>query len=218
MGQVSQALPEAVRDFITPTSKKMLIGGKWVDAASGKTFATVNPATAETLAMVAEGDAEDVNRAVEAARKAFDDGPWPHMKPAERTKVLLKVADLIDKHRDELAQLETLDNGKTLFESRNVDIPGAAETFRYYAGVCETLRAEVTPPRGNYLSMTHYDPYGVVVAITPWNSPLTMEAQKVAPAGTGRVPRRRRVAERSVGKRTRGPGLAKRFSYRQAGR
>src|SRR5262245_66077061 len=95
MSQVSQALPEAVRGFITPASKKMLIGGKWVDAASGKTFTTVNPATAETLAVVAEGDKEDVNRAVEAARKAFDEGPWPHMKPAERTKVLLRIEDLL---------------------------------------------------------------------------------------------------------------------------
>src|SRR5262245_52088151 len=107
MSQVSHALPEAVRDFITPASKKMLIGGKWVDAASGKRFATANPANAETLALIAEGDAEDINRAVAAARKAFDEGPWPSIKPADRTKVLLRIAELIDKHRDELAQLET---------------------------------------------------------------------------------------------------------------
>ena len=115
MPQESHALPEAVRGFITPASKKMLIGGKWVDAVSGKTFITVNPATAEPLAQVAEGDAADIDRAVAAARKAFDEGPWPHEKPAQRTKVLLKIAELIDKHSDELAQLETLDNGKTIF-------------------------------------------------------------------------------------------------------
>ena len=182
MGQVSQALPEAVRDFITPASKKMLIGGKWVDAASGKTFATVNPATAETLAMVAEGDAEDVNRAVEAARKAFDDGPWPHMKPAERTKVLLKVADLIDKHRDELAQLETLDNGKTLFESRNVDIPGAAETFRYYAGWPTKIYGETNPSDPSFFNYTLREPVGVCGQVIPWNFPLLMAAWKLGPA------------------------------------
>jgi len=182
MGQVSQALPEAVRDFITPTSKKMLIGGKWVEAASGKTFATVNPATAETLALVAEGGAEDINRAVEAARKAFDDGPWPHMKPAERTKLLLKVADLIDKHRDELAQLETLDNGKTLFESRNVDIPGAAETFRYYAGWPTKIYGETNPSDPSFFNYTLREPVGVCGQIIPWNFPLLMAAWKLAPA------------------------------------
>src|SRR5258708_6810324 len=114
MQQESQALPEAVRGFITPSSKKMLIGGKWVDAASGKTFITVNPATGQPLAQVAEGDAADVERAVAAARKAFDESSWTKMKPGERTKLLLRIADLIDQHRDELAQLETLDNGKVI--------------------------------------------------------------------------------------------------------
>src|SRR5215468_8440021 len=100
MKQEAQALPQAVRDFITPSHKKMLIGGRWVDAASGKTFVTVNPATADPIANVAEGDAEDVDRAVQAARRAFDDGPWPREAPAQRTRTLLAIADLIDKHRE----------------------------------------------------------------------------------------------------------------------
>jgi len=182
MGQVLQALPEAVRGFITPVSKKMLIGGKWVEAASGKTFATVNPATAETLAMVAEGDAEDINRAVEAARKAFDTGSWSQMKPSDRTRVLLRIADLIEKHSDELAQLETLDNGKTIFESRNVDIPGAAETFRYYAGWPTKIYGETNPSDPSFFNYTLREPVGVCGQIIPWNFPLMMAAWKLAPA------------------------------------
>jgi acyl-CoA reductase-like NAD-dependent aldehyde dehydrogenase len=182
MGQVSQALPEAVRGFITPTTKKMLIGGKWVDAASGKTFTTVNPATAETLAVVAEGDAEDVNRAVAAARKAFDEGPWPHMKPAERTKVLLRIADLLEKHADEFAQLETLDNGKTIFESRNVDVPGAVDTFRYYAGWPTKIFGETNPSDPSFFNYTLREPVGVCGQIIPWNFPLLMAAWKLGPA------------------------------------
>jgi acyl-CoA reductase-like NAD-dependent aldehyde dehydrogenase len=182
MSHVSQALLEAVRDFITPSSKKMLIGGKWVEAASGKTFTSVNPATAETLAFVAEGDAEDINRAVEASRRAFDEGPWPQMKPAERTKVLLRIADLIDQHSEELAQLETLDNGKTIFESRHVDIPGAAETFRYYAGWPTKIYGETNLSDPSLFNYTLREPVGVCGQIIPWNFPLLMAAWKLAPA------------------------------------
>jgi len=182
MNQETQALPEAVRDFITPGHKKMLIGGKWVDAVSGKTFVTVNPATAEPLAMVAEGDAADIDRAVEAARKAFDEGPWPHEKPSQRTKVLLRIAELIEQHRDELAQLETLDNGKTLFESRNVDIPGAAETFRYYAGWPTKIYGETNPSDPSFFNYTLREPVGVCGQIIPWNFPLMMAAWKLGPA------------------------------------
>ena len=110
-----------------------MIDGKWVEALSGKTFETVNPATGEVLARVAEADADDVDRAVKAARAAFERG-WGESNPFHRTRLLLKIADLIEEHNDELAQLETLDNGKPIFESGNIDVPGAAETFRYYAG------------------------------------------------------------------------------------
>jgi acyl-CoA reductase-like NAD-dependent aldehyde dehydrogenase len=171
-----------VRGFITPGAKKMLIGGQWVEAASGKTFATVNPATGETLALVAEGDAEDIDRAVQAARKAFDEGPWPHEKPFRRTKVLLRIAGLIDRHRDELAQLETLDNGKTIVESRNVDVPGAAETFRYYAGWPTKIFGETNPSDPSFFNYTLREPVGVRGQIIPWNFPLLMAAWKIAPA------------------------------------
>src|SRR5262245_57527685 len=179
--ETQQALSQAVRDFITPSHKKMLIGGEWVDAASGKTFVTVNPATAEPLAMVAEGDAADIDRAVAAARKAFDEGAWPHEKPAERTKVLLRIADLIDKHADELAQLETLDNGKPLFESGNVDIPWAADTFRYYAGWPTKIYGETNPSDPAFFNYTLREPVGVCGQIIPWNFPLLMAAWKLGP-------------------------------------
>ncbi|MGH8009905.1 MAG: aldehyde dehydrogenase family protein, partial [Candidatus Binatia bacterium] len=180
--QSQQALPEAVRGFITPASKKMLIGGKWVDAASGKTFITVNPATGEPLAEVAEGDAEDINRAVEVARKAFDEGPWAQEKPQVRTKLLLRIADLIDSHVDELAQLETLDNGKTIMESRHFDIPAAAEVFRYYAGWPTKIYGETNPSDPAFFNYTLREPVGVCGQIVPWNFPLLMASWKVAPA------------------------------------
>src|SRR5262252_3726985 len=112
----------------------MLIGGKWVDSASGKTFPTVNPATGETICQVAEGGKADIDRAVKAARKAFEEGPWRKMGASERARLIFKLADLLEKHADEFAQLETLDNGKPIKESRYVDLPQAIETFRYYAG------------------------------------------------------------------------------------
>ena len=119
-------LQPSVQSFVSAKTRKMLIDGKWVEAASGKSFETPNPATGEVLARVAEGDAEDVDRAATAARRAFDAGSWSRMPPSERQRLLLRIADLIDQHGDELAQLETLDNGKPLAESRNVDIPSAA--------------------------------------------------------------------------------------------
>src|SRR4029453_18090554 len=138
-------LEPAVESFVSAKARKMLIDGKWVAAASGKTFDTPNPATGQVLARVAEGDAEDIDRAVRAARRAFDDGPWPHTGPSARERILLKVADLIEEHADELAQLETLDHGKTRAESRNVDTPAAAATFRYYAGWPNKLYGETNP-------------------------------------------------------------------------
>src|SRR5216117_2945507 len=114
--QAAQIQP-TVRDFVAAPFRKMLIDGKWVEAASGKVFETPNPATGEVLARVAEGDKEDIDRAVKAARRAFDDGAWARMRPVERQRLLFKIADLIEQHGEELAQLETLDNGKTLFES-----------------------------------------------------------------------------------------------------
>src|SRR5439155_7722457 len=121
-------LDSSVESFVHASVRKMLIDGKWVEAASGKTFETPNPATGQVLARIAEGDAEDNDRAVRAARRVFDQGDWGRTPPTERERLLLRIADLIESHADELAQLETLDNGKPFTESRNVDIPGAAAT------------------------------------------------------------------------------------------
>src|SRR5271163_1236144 len=127
---ITTALPElkkGVTEFLSKP-RKMLIDGKWLEAASGKTLETYNPATGEVLARVAEGDREDIDRAVKAARRAFENGPWPAMPPAERARLLLKLADLLESHLEEFAELETLDNGKPIFFSRIVDIPTAVET------------------------------------------------------------------------------------------
>ena len=166
--------------MINPT--RLLIGGKWEDAQSGKTFTTINPATEEVLAEVAEADAPDVDRAVRAARRAFADTAWSRMAARERAKLLWKVGDLIVKNADELARLETQDNGKPIFESRHVDIPAAAETFYYYAGWCTKIEGATIPVPGDFFNYTLREPYGVCGIITPWNFPLLMVAWKVAPA------------------------------------
>ncbi len=181
MGAAVQ-LDRSVQSFVGAKTRKMLIDGKWVEAASGKTFETPNPATGEVLARVAEGDAEDVDRAARAARRAFDAGPWTRMNPTERERLLLRVADLIEQHAEELAQLETLDNGKSIFESRNVDIPAAAATFRYYAGWVSKLYGETNPSDASFFNYTLREPVGVCGQIIPWNFPLLMAAWKLSPA------------------------------------
>jgi phenylacetaldehyde dehydrogenase len=162
-----------------------LIGGKWVDAASGKTFETYNPATGQILARVAEGDREDVDVAVKAARRAFESGPWPEMSPSERGRLLWKLAELIDQHHEELAELETLDNGKPVFFSRIVDVPTASDAFRYYAGWATKVEGSTIPisaPDAKYLAYTLREPVGVVGQIIPWNFPLVMASMKLGPA------------------------------------
>src|SRR5438552_377210 len=180
--QAAVSLQSEVERFVSAPVRKMLIDGKWVEAASGKTFETPNPATGEVLARVAEGGAEDVERAVRAARRAFDEGRWPHVPPPERERFLLKVADLIETHADELAQLETLDNGKPFMESRHVDIPAAAATFRYYAGWVSKIYGETNPSDEAYFNFTLREPVGVCGQIIPWNFPLLMAAWKLGPA------------------------------------
>lgn len=172
----------AVADFLKSGPKKLLIDGKWVAAQSGKTFASVNPATEEVLAQVAEGDAADVDAAVKAARKAFEEGVWPAMRPHDRTRLLLKIADLVEAHADELAELESLDNGKPIFESKNIDLPAVAETFRYYAGWPTKIYGETNPTDPTVLNYTLREPVGVCGQIIPWNFPLIMAAWKLAPA------------------------------------
>ncbi|MGD0073998.1 MAG: aldehyde dehydrogenase family protein [Candidatus Binataceae bacterium] len=162
--------------------KNLLINGKWVPAKSGKTFETINPANEEVLALVAEGDKADVDEAVKAARKAFEDGAWPRMRPAERTKLLLKVADLVEKHAEELAELETLDNGKAISEAKNIDLPASIEAFRYYAGWATKIYGETNPSPPSMFNYTLREPVGVCGQIIPWNFPLLMAAWKIAPA------------------------------------
>ncbi|HYL10322.1 MAG TPA: betaine-aldehyde dehydrogenase [Candidatus Acidoferrales bacterium] len=161
---------------------KLFIGGKWLDAASGKTFPTVNPATGETITVLAEGDERDAAAAVDAAFAAFHSGPWPEMSASDRGRILWRIGDLIDKYNEELGTLETLDNGKPIFESRQVDMPMVAEVFRYYAGWATKIHGETVPVKGPFLNYTLREPLGVVAAIVPWNFPLLLASWKVAPA------------------------------------
>lgn len=169
--------------FLHQQPVKMLIGGQWVTSASGKVFGTDNPATGEVLAQVAEGDSEDINRAVQAARKAFESGPWPKMTPSQRGRLLWKLADLIEEHTEELAQLETLDNGKPIKYSRAGDVPMTIDHFRYFAGWATKVEGDTIPVSiPNMFTYTLREPVGVVGQIIPWNFPLQMASWKLAPA------------------------------------
>src|SRR5437016_8383445 len=173
-----------VASFLKGQPKKLFIGGRWVDSAGGKTFATHDPATGDVLAAVAEANAEDVDRACAAARKSFDRGTWRELPPAERAKVLWKIGDMIEERATELAQLETLDNGMPINDALLFHAPLAAATFRYYAGWVTKLDGatqQISLP-GKYLSYTLREPIGVVGQIIPWNFPLLMAAWKIAPA------------------------------------
>jgi aldehyde dehydrogenase (NAD+) len=168
--------------FADGSYKRMLIDGKWVDAASGKRFETHNPATGELLASVAEGDAEDINRAVAAARRAFD-GPWSKVKPYERQALLLRLADLVEQHFDELSTLDTLDMGAPISRTRATKLR-VLGMLRYYAGQATALHGETIENSlpGDVFSYTLKEPVGVVGAIIPWNSPLTASVWKIGPA------------------------------------
>jgi acyl-CoA reductase-like NAD-dependent aldehyde dehydrogenase len=173
-----------VAPFLRQQPKKMFIGGRWVDAASGKTFDTLDPSTGEVLAKVAEGDAQDIDRAVAAARKSFDSGVWRDLPPAERAKALWRVGDLIEEHGLELAQLDSLDNGMPVNDALLFYIPMAAATFRYYAGWATKLQGATQELSvvGKYHSYTLREPVGVAGQIIPWNFPLVNASWKVAPA------------------------------------
>ncbi|KZV43852.1 hypothetical protein F511_18909 [Dorcoceras hygrometricum] len=161
---------------------KLLINGKFVEAASGKTFPTLDPRNGDVIAHVAEGDAEDINRAVAAARKAFDEGPWPKMTAYERCKIILRFADLVEKHNDEIAALETWDNGKPYEQSANIEIPMFVRLFRYYAGWADKIHGLTIQADGPHHVQTLHEPIGVAGQIIPWNFPLLMFAWKVGPA------------------------------------
>ncbi|GAU28716.1 hypothetical protein TSUD_216220 [Trifolium subterraneum] len=166
-------------ELITPSVKirytKNLINGEFVDAASGKTFPAYDPRSGEVIAHVAEGDQEDINRAVSAARKAFDEGPWPKMTPYERSRILLRAADLVEKHSDELAALETWNNGKLYEQSANIEVP-------MFVRWADKIHGLTVPADGNYHVQVLHEPIGVAGQIIPWNFPLLLFAWKVGPA------------------------------------
>ena len=181
------AVPEQQADSFVRSQHKLLIGGEWVEPASGETFETINPATEETLAEVSYGQAEDIDRAVRAARKAFDeDSPWRKMNASDRGRMIWKISELIEENADELAMLETLDNGKPFAIARAADVALAADLFRYMAGwptkiEGTTVPISALPAPGEYLAYTLREPVGVVGQIIPWNFPLLMAAWKLGP-------------------------------------
>ncbi|HEY0219462.1 MAG TPA: aldehyde dehydrogenase family protein [Afipia sp.] len=171
----------AASKIIAPAHKLMLIDGKLVESASGKSFKSLNPATEEIVATVAEGGEEDVNRAVAAARRAFE-GPWRTMRAAERGHILLKWVELIKQHSDEIAEIECLDAGKPISGVLRQDLPAAIDTLTYYAGWADKIHGDVVPTRDDALTYTMREPVGVVAAIVPWNFPLMIGMWKLAPA------------------------------------
>jgi len=172
----------AVKPSVMVRAKKLLINNEWVDSVSGKTFATINPATAEEICQVAEADSADVDKAVHAARVAFETGPWRKATASQRGLLLHRLADLIEKHADELAQLEALDNGKPYSVASAADLPLVISCYRYYAGWADKIQGKTIPINGNYFCYTRHEPVGVVGQIIPWNFPLLMQAWKLGPA------------------------------------
>ncbi|WP_285479315.1 aldehyde dehydrogenase family protein [Amycolatopsis sp. NBRC 101858] len=175
-----------VDETVKLLSRKLLINGEWVDAASGKTFETLNPATEEVLASVAHGEAEDADRAVRAARAAFEDGaPWRRMTHGERGRIIHKLGDLILDHLDDFALLDSLDNGKPYAVAKAADVPLAADLFHYMSGWATKIEGATIPTPGldpnRYLGFTLREPVGVCAQIIPWNFPLLMAAWKVGP-------------------------------------
>ncbi len=187
MSTATHKVPESIASFLA-NPKQLLINGQWQDAASGKSFDVVNPASEKVIAQVAHGDEQDIALAVQAARQAFESGPWSKMTPSERGKLIWKIGDLIEKHNDELAELETIDNGKPLAVAKVADVPLSADMFRYMAGWCTKIEGNTIPisvpyaPGANFHAFTMREPVGVVGQIIPWNFPLLMAAWKLAPA------------------------------------
>ena len=167
---------------VKPRVTQLLIDGKFVNASSGKTFDTFNPATEEKITSVQEADANDVDKAVRAARKAFDEGPWRRMPAVERGQLMYKLADLIEKNFDEIAALESLDNGKSIGMSRAADIPLVIKCLRYYAGWADKIHGKTIPISSPHFLYTREEPVGVAAQIIPWNFPALMMAWKLGPA------------------------------------
>ena len=161
---------------------EIFVGGAWREPLTSETYQPINPATEEPLAQVGKGDERDIDLAVAAARKAFDEGPWPKMSPHERGRIVWRLGDLIQQNLDEMAKLESLCTGKTLFDSGKVEIPFAAEVFRYYAGWATKIHGETLQLRENAFTFTLRHPVGVIGAIVPWNFPFLLSSWKLGPA------------------------------------
>ena len=161
---------------------EIFVAGKWQATRSGETYQPINPANEEPIGAVGKGDEGDIDLAVTAARKAFDEGPWPKMNPHERGRIVWRLGDLIQQNLDEMARLESLCTGKTMFDSGKVEIPFAAEVFRYYAGWATKIHGETLGLRDNAFTFTLRQPVGVVGAIVPWNFPFLLSSWKIAPA------------------------------------
>jgi len=187
MGERAETILDTVSSFLD-AKHQLLIGGRWVPAATGESFAVENPAQETTIARVARARAADVDRAVAAARRAVEEGPWRHTNPSERGQLLWKLADLIERHTEEFAQLESLDNGKPLSVARAADVALTVDHFRYYAGWATKVEGETIPinsPDGrSFLDYILREPVGVVGQIIPWNFPLLMAAWKLGAALT----------------------------------
>ncbi len=164
------------------SATRLLINNQWIPSISGKTFATINPSTGEEICQIAEADSADVEHAVKAARTAFEHGPWRKMPASERGRLLNRLADLIEQNADELARLESLDNGKPFSIAKAVDVPASVSTFRYFAGWADKIHGKTIPIDGDYFCYTRHEPVGVVGQIIPWNFPMLMLAWKLAPA------------------------------------
>lgn len=184
---LSADLDPRTADFIS-RPRQMYVDGQWVESASGRRFDTVDPATEQVITTVPHSGPEDVERAVRAARRAFEDGPWPTMTPAERRRMIWRIAEGITARADQFAELESIDNGKSVAVAKAVDVTWAAEIFYYYAGWATKIEGRTVPvsvpwaPGGKFHAFTLREPVGVCAQITPWNFPLVMAAFKVAPA------------------------------------
>ena len=174
-------LPTPTQATVVPSVTRLLINNRWVPSESGKTFPTINPSTGEEICQIAEADAADVDKAVTAARAAFE-GPWRKFRASERGRLLHRLADLIEKNADELARLETLDNGKPISVAKAVDVAKTVACYRYFAGWADKVQGKTIPIDGDFFCYTRHEPIGVVGQIIPWNYPMLMQSWKLAPA------------------------------------
>ena len=180
-------LGDASRKYLAATHR-LFIGGRFVESATGRTFAAIDPTSGQEVATVPEGDARDIDNAVAAARRAFDAGPWPKLRPSERERIMLRLADLLERHAQEFSELESVNSGRTLAGTRLIDVNLSVDYLRYMAGWATKIHGQTlntsTPyaPNERFFAMTLREPVGVVGAITPWNVPLGQAIWKIAPA------------------------------------